>query len=65
MTEIEARATGGYRSEADGGSVWGAILVPMLAALLVVALGLVLVSLTDDRSRTVDPDPPTAGSGVY
>jgi hypothetical protein len=65
MTEIEARAAGGYVDEADEGSVWGKALVPVLAALLVLAFGLAMVSLTGGSQPAPDPDPPAAETGVY
>ena len=52
MTEIEAQATGGYGEGTASGSFWTQFLVPIVAAALVLALGLALVGLTSE------PEPP-------
>ena len=57
MTEIEAQATGGYGEGTASGSFWTQLLVPIVAAVLVLALGLVWVSLTSDSSRPTASTP--------
>jgi len=52
MTEIEAQATGGFGDGIEQGSGWSQFLVPIVAAALVLALGLALVGLTSE------PEPP-------
>ena len=46
MTPIEARAGGALDERRGRGSWWSRLLVPVLSALLVLALGLLLVGLT-------------------
>jgi hypothetical protein len=62
MTEIEAQATGGFEYEAR--SPWSQILVPIVAAALVLALGLVFVSLTSEAEPPY-AEPPAAEAGVF
>jgi hypothetical protein len=52
MTNIEARASGGLADPREGRSVWSSLLVPVLTAALVLALGLVLVGLTGDQAES-------------
>jgi len=52
MTRIEAEATGGLVDGRGGGSRWSEFLVPIVTAVLVLALGLVLVGLTTDQGRS-------------
>jgi hypothetical protein len=49
MTGIEAQAAA---SLDDGRSLWSRLLVPVLTAVLVLALGLVLVGLTGDDAES-------------
>ena len=58
MTSYEIGAAGEF---GDGPAVrdsWAAVLVPLLAAALVIALGLVLVGLTSGSSASDEPSPP-------
>ncbi|MCG6948088.1 MAG: hypothetical protein LJE93_04120 [Acidobacteria bacterium] len=63
MTRYEAEATNGFDGERAKRSDWSQILIPIVAAALVLALGLALVGLTSE------PDSPgllspTAEAGV-
>ena len=51
MTRIEAEATGGLGDGRGGRSRWSELLVPIVTAMLVVALGLILVGLTSDGAE--------------
>jgi hypothetical protein len=53
MTRYEAEATNGFGDGRAKGSDWSQILVPIVAAVLVIALGLALVGLTSFLLRTV------------
>jgi len=64
MTEIEAQATGGYGEGTASGSFWAQFLVPIVAAALVLALGLVWVSLTSDPSAPTTSTP-ASEAGVF
>jgi len=57
MTEIEAQATSGFAEGAEAASGWSQLLVPIVAAALVLALGLVWVSLTSEPNRPVTVTP--------
>jgi len=52
MTNIEARASGGLTDPREGRSKWSSLLVSVLTAALVLALGLVLVGLTGDQAES-------------
>ena len=52
MTRIEAEATGGISDEARRGSDWSQLLVPIVTAALVLALGLLLVGVTSNNAET-------------
>jgi hypothetical protein len=62
MTRIEAETAGGLGGDQRGGSTWSQILVPIVTAVLVLALGLVLVTITSDsgETRTVPTSPVAA-----
>ena len=55
MTSYEAEATSGYGNDRDRRTGWYQLLVPIVAAALVLALGLAVVGLTSGR----DDEPPT------
>ncbi len=60
MTRIEAEVTGGLSGGREGGFRWSEILVPIVTAALVIALGLALVGLTSDGAES----PPGRSSEV-
>ena len=59
MTGFEAEAIGGLRDKRESGSGWYQLLVPFLTAAIVLALGLVLVGLTNEAET--HQEPPSAG----
>ena len=62
MTRYEAEATNGYGGGRATTSDWSQILVPIVAAALVIALGLALVGLTSEPENQLVPPPATSGS---
>jgi hypothetical protein len=64
MTEIEAQATGGFGEGAASGSGWSQFLVPLVAAALVLAMGLVWVTLTSEPNPPTTPTP-VSEAGVF
>ncbi len=64
MTEIEAEATGGLGSGTDSGSGWTQFLIPIVAAALVLAFGLAIVSLTTEAEPPYETSP-TSEAGVF
>jgi len=64
MTEIEAQATGGYGEGTVSGSGWSQFLVPIVAAALVLALGLVWVSLTSEPKAPLTSTP-ASEAGIF
>jgi len=60
MTRIEAEAAGDLGGESRSGSTWSQVLVSIVTAVLVLALGLVLVGVTSDSAESR----PGAGSSV-
>ena len=52
MTRIEAQAVGGLDDPSAGRSLWSRLLMPALAAVLVLALGLLLVGLTGGSAES-------------
>jgi hypothetical protein len=62
MTEIELEATGGMDAR-EGATVWSRLLVPLFAAVLVLALGLALISLTGDAEP--QPVSPPAAAATH
>ena len=59
MTRIEAQSFGGLGRERERGSDWSQLLVPIVTAALVIALGLLLVGVTSDDAES-RPAPSTA-----
>jgi hypothetical protein len=49
MTSFESEATNGYGNDRDRRTGWYELLVPIVAAALVLALGLAVVGLTGGR----------------
>ncbi len=64
MTDIEAQATGGFGEGTASGSGWSQFLMPIVAAALVLALGLVWVSLTSEPNTPSTPTP-VSEAGVF
>ncbi len=62
MTRYEAEATHGYGGGRATRSDWSQILIPIMAAALVIALGLALVGLTSEPETQLVPPPATSGS---
>jgi hypothetical protein len=60
MTRIEAEVAGAIEGERRSGSIWTQILVPLVTAALVLALGLLLVGVTSNSAETL----PTGRSSV-
>lgn len=60
MTGIEAQAAGTVDGERRSDSIWTQILVPIVTAALVLALGLLLVGVTSNDAQTI----PAGGSSV-
>jgi len=52
MTRIEAQAAGGLGSERQEGSTWSQVVVSIVTAALVLALGLLLVGITSETAET-------------
>jgi len=62
MTRYEVEATNGFGDGKEKTSDWSQILVPIVAAALVIALGLALVGLTSEPETHLVPPPAAAGS---
>ena len=62
MTRYEAEATNGYGGGRTTRTDWSQLLVPIVAAALVLALGLALVGLTSEPEASIGPPPATAGT---
>jgi len=60
VTRFEAEGAGGLGGERDESSTWSQVVVSILTAVLVLALGLLLVSVTSDSAETR----PATGSTV-
>ncbi len=61
MTSYETEAGNGYGNDRDRRTGWYQLLVPIVAAALVLALGLAVVGLTSGRDDEPPPiRPPTA-----
>lgn len=58
MTSYEIGAVGEFGGGSAARDRWAAALVPLLAAALVIALGLVLVGLTSGSNAANEPSPP-------
>ena len=62
MTRYEAQAKHGYGGGKVARSDWSQILIPIVAAILVIALGLALVGLTKGPGTQAVPPPATSGA---
>ena len=62
MTRYEAEATNGFADGRTKGSDWSQILVPIVAAALVIALGLAIVGLTSEAETPYNQPPASAGT---
>lgn len=60
MTRIEAESIGGLGRERERGSDWSQLLVSIVTAALVIALGMLLVGVTSDRAE----NEPAPGSSI-
>ena len=63
MTSYEAEATNGYGGERTTRTDWSQLLVPIVAAVLVLALGLALVAFTSEPETSIGT--PSAVSGTF
>ncbi len=61
MTRIEADTAGDLGGESRSGSTWSQVLVSIVTAVLVLALGLLLVGITSNSAET-QPRPGTSVS---
>ncbi|MCK5375492.1 MAG: hypothetical protein KAJ97_00325 [Acidobacteria bacterium] len=64
MTGLEVESLGGIGDSRRSGSVWSRLLVPIVAAVIVLALGLVLVGLTAGDAEPPPLSPPAAQAGI-
>ena len=64
MTSYEAEATNGYGNDRERRTDWYQLLVPIVAAALVLALGLAVVGLTSSRDDAPSPNPPAAAESL-
>ena len=64
MTSYEAEATHSYGNDRDRRNGWYQLLVPIVAAALVLALGLAVVGLTNDRDNTPPLNRPAAAESL-
>ena len=62
MTSYEAEATNGYGGGRTKGTDWSQLLVPIVAAALVLALGLALVAFTSEPETSIGPPAATTGT---
>ena len=62
MTRYEAEATNGFGDGRATGSDWSQLLIPIVAAALVIALGLAFVGLTSEPETPFNPPPATSGT---
>ena len=62
MTRYEAEATNGYEGGEARRADWSQILVPLVAAALVIALGLALVAFTSEPETSINPPPAVSGT---
>jgi hypothetical protein len=63
MTRYEAGATHGFGGERTTRTDWSQLLVPIVAAALVLALGLALVAFTSEPESSIGT--PAATSGTF
>ncbi len=64
MTSFEAEATSNYENDRDRRSGWYQLLVPIVAAALVLALGLAVVGITSGRDDAPSPNRPAAAESL-
>jgi len=64
MTSYEAEATNGYGNDRDRRTDWYQLLVPIVAAALVLALGLAVVGLTGGRDDAPSSNRPAAAESL-
>ncbi len=62
MTSYEAEATNGYGGGRTTRTDWSQLLVPIVAAVLVLALGLALVGLTSEPETPLGVPPASSGT---
>jgi len=62
MTRIEAQSVGGLGRERERGPDWSQLLVSIITAALVIALGLLLVGVTSDKAESRPT--PSSATGV-
>jgi hypothetical protein len=62
MTRYQAEATNGFTGSRTRGADWTQILVPIVAAVLVIALGLAFVGITSEPDTQLNPPPAAAGT---
>jgi hypothetical protein len=62
MTRYEAEATNGYGGGRTTRTDWSQLLVPIVAAALVLALGLALVAFTSEPESHLVPPPASSGT---
>jgi hypothetical protein len=62
MTRYEVDATNGFGDGEAKGADWSQILVPIVAAALVIALGLALVAFTSEPDTYLVPPPAAEGT---
>ena len=62
MTSYEAEAKNGYGGGRTTRTDWSQLLVPIVAAVLVLALGLVLVGLTSESETPLGVPPASSGT---
>ncbi len=65
MTSYEAEAKSAYGNDRDRSTGWYQLLVPIVAAALVLALGLAVVGLTSGRDDEPPPNRPTAAESLH
>ena len=62
MTRYEAEAKNGFGGERMKGADWSQILVPIVAAILVLAVGLAVVGITNEPETRIVPPPASSGT---
>ncbi len=62
MTSYEVEATNGYGGRRATRTDWSQLLVPIVAAALVLALGLALVAFTSEPENPLVPPPASSGT---
>jgi hypothetical protein len=64
MTSYEAEATNGYGNDRERRTDWYQLLVPIVAAALVLTLGLAVVGLTSGRDDAPSSNRPVAAESL-